>query len=370
MEETPLITVVIPVYNIKEYLPKCINSVLGQEYKNLEIILIDDGSTDESGLLCDKYAEKHKNITVIHQNNKGLGGARNTGIDNASGQFIFFLDSDDYLCKKYIKILFDYISKNNLDVAFGGHNIVNEKGQCIHSMNLKEKSDYEDAFDFALRNKYVPTMAWGKLYKTKLFQEHNIRFTEHRFYEDVNTVYKVFYYTNKVIQIPYNGYFWLQRDYSISRNITTKHIEDMFLNLSDVENFLKENNIWNKYFNAFQHRYILFSTLLVEKIELYDNNNIFFELYLRLNEKFNSAYFPEEKVREIFKKNPNRLLRAETLMKIISVLNSDIFDLQKNYIDLLFRFNQYKKFKWHLDRIKKNKYYRLYQKLKKAIKRR
>ena len=103
MENQALISVIIPVYNVEEYLHECVDSVINQTYKNLQIILVDDGSTDSSGKICDEYAENDKRITVVHQKNGGLSVARNTGLSNAHGDYVYFLDSDDYIKKMRLK---------------------------------------------------------------------------------------------------------------------------------------------------------------------------------------------------------------------------------------------------------------------------
>ena len=124
-----LISVIIPVYNVEKYLGECIDSVLHQTYKELEIILVDDGSKDYSGKICDGYAEKFENITVIHKENAGLGFARNTGLDCIHGKYVTFLDSDDYLKEDTIEMLYDNLKKNQVDMCKSGFRKVdNNKG--------------------------------------------------------------------------------------------------------------------------------------------------------------------------------------------------------------------------------------------------
>ena len=115
-----LISVVIPVYNVEKYLEKCLDSVVEQTYRNLEIILVDDGSTDNSGAICDRYAQKDSRVVVIHQKNGGLSKARNVGIDTATGKYISFIDSDDYVGSCYIETLYKEIKPNiiNLSICF------------------------------------------------------------------------------------------------------------------------------------------------------------------------------------------------------------------------------------------------------------
>ena len=111
-----LISVIVPIYNVEEYLNECVDSILNQTYKNLEIILVDDGSTDKSGIICDDYAKIDSRIKVIHKKNGGLSDARNVGIDRALGEFIIFIDSDDYIDHSMCEILLAYASKYDVDI--------------------------------------------------------------------------------------------------------------------------------------------------------------------------------------------------------------------------------------------------------------
>ena len=118
MEQQELISVIIPVYNVEKYLRECIDSVLNQSYQNLEIILVDDGSTDSSGEICDEYEKQDIRIRVIHQKNQGLSGARNTGFQNANGEYVYFLDSDDWIVPEAIKCLVKRAEEESADVVF------------------------------------------------------------------------------------------------------------------------------------------------------------------------------------------------------------------------------------------------------------
>ena len=116
-----LISVVIPVYNVEKYLQRCVTSVTEQSYSNLEIILVDDGSVDNSGAICDDFAKKDKRIRVIHKENEGLGLTRNVGIKAATGNYICFIDSDDYIAREYIETIYSDLKKSSADVCYCGH---------------------------------------------------------------------------------------------------------------------------------------------------------------------------------------------------------------------------------------------------------
>ena len=127
MEE--LISVVVPVYNVEKYIDKCINSIINQTYKNLEIILVDDGSPDNCGNICDEYAKKDNRIIVIHKENGGLSDARNTGIEVSKGKYITFIDSDDYISDNYVSFLYNLIIEYKADISIGKHYVLYENGE-------------------------------------------------------------------------------------------------------------------------------------------------------------------------------------------------------------------------------------------------
>ena len=161
------VTVVIPVYNVEKYLKKCVDSVITQNFNDFEIILVDDGSTDNSGVLCDDYASKYEFISVIHQENKGLGGARNTGIEAANGEYILFLDSDDFLAPDCLKICCEKAEQYNCDMVAFKQQAIFEDGNSgvIYNCSLPEnklsKDDAVKSFMFACS-------ACNRLYKTKM----------------------------------------------------------------------------------------------------------------------------------------------------------------------------------------------------------
>ena len=126
-----LITVIVPVYNVEKYLEQCVDSILNQTYKNIEIILVDDGSKDKSGQLCNEFSNKYSQIKTIHKKNAGLGMARNSGLKIANGEYIAFVDSDDWLAPQALKNLYDSMTKFNCDYCKGGFQKVNDEGHVL-----------------------------------------------------------------------------------------------------------------------------------------------------------------------------------------------------------------------------------------------
>ena len=198
---TPLISVIVPVDRVEKYLERCVKSILSQTYKNLEVILVDDGSPDQCPAICDACAEKDARVKVIHQENKGLSGARNAGIDAASGEYLAFVDSDDYVSPHFIEELYQLLQDTGCAI-----------GQCRFSYvkgdGLVEEGD--SAFciyrgESLMEQLYGPeekatcfVVAWNKLYRAELFKETGIRYPEGRIHEDEATTYRLFHEAKKL----------------------------------------------------------------------------------------------------------------------------------------------------------------------------
>jgi glycosyltransferase involved in cell wall biosynthesis len=192
-----LISIIIPIYNVEKYIRRCIDSVLRQTYKNLEIILIDDGSPDRCGKICDNYQLKDSRIHVIHQQNKGVSVARNAGLKRATGDYIFFLDPDDYIEDNAIESVYKLAINNNADIVMIGHYRVEYNG-FIHCdsekwPSLTETKDIQKAI---LRN-IIPNFVWGKLYKAFIWQ--GLSFPADLVFEDLYVIPHAFYRANKIV---------------------------------------------------------------------------------------------------------------------------------------------------------------------------
>lgn len=196
-----LITVVLPIYNVEKYLECCIKSVLKQTYKNIEIILVDDGSLDNCAQICDEYEKKDDRVKVIHKKNGGLSDARNEGIRNAKGKYICFIDSDDFIKENYIEVLYNLIKKYNANMAVG--NFIRVQDSNLPKITKEEitenvytgKEMIENIYNKAL---YVQaTVAWNKLYDIQLFKD--IQFPYGKQHEDEFTTYQLYYNCAKVV---------------------------------------------------------------------------------------------------------------------------------------------------------------------------
>ena len=202
----PLISIIVPVYNVEKYLEECLNSIISQTYTNLEIILVDDGSTDGSSYICDKYSAMDPRIIVCHQNNKGLSAARNIGLLKAKGEFIGFIDSDDWIEKDMYESLYKSISSNNSDIS--GCSFVEETALFPRLVGVSSDQimSPQQAMKLLLTDKGITNNVWNKLYRSKLFD--NISFPDGKVYEDVATLYKLILKAKKLSIISKAGYHY------------------------------------------------------------------------------------------------------------------------------------------------------------------
>ncbi len=223
MESKALISVIVPVYNVAEYLPRCICSLLSQSYPHFELILVDDGSTDRGGTVCDAYAEKDERIRVFHQKNGGLSAARNTGLGAASGNLIAFVDSDDWVSETFLERLYDALLKANADICECRTLKVSSEAEVKASASGKDWAEDENAipvwFDTedALRELICDSVfhqtVWNKLYRREVVE--GIFFEVGKTNEDEFWTYQVFGRAGKVVKIDTPLYYYFQRPGSI-----------------------------------------------------------------------------------------------------------------------------------------------------------
>ena len=275
-----LISVIIPVYNVEKYLKKCLDSVINQTYKNLEIILVDDGSSDKSGLICDEYAKLDKRIKVLHKKNGGLSSARNTGLDIAKGKYISFIDSDDFVSIYMYEIMYKEIIKNNRDIVIARHIYFKNKEPIFKdNRNIYSISYYnnKDAICELLKldNRLIEDYAWCKLYKKSLFK--TIRFPINRVYEDIGTTYKLLDKSKKIVKLNCYLYAYYNNKYSITNINNIKSINDRIYLIDERYNYLikkykdlKEFIILNRYILLLD--ILIRSTYSINKKDFYNLN--------------------------------------------------------------------------------------------------
>lgn len=240
-----LVSVIVPVYKVEKYLDKCVKSIISQTYKNLEIILVDDGSPDVCGKMCDDYAKIDKRIKVIHKENGGLSSARNTGIDVCKGEYIAFADSDDWVEPKFIELMLEKQKQYDVDfVCCSVKDVIEKTGEEIPNIPVSEDKILEGNEIIAqYYQKYstILTVAWNKLYKREIFK--SLRYPLGRIYEDTAIILNVLNLCKKIVIVPDMLYNYLKRENSIMRaKISEQKINSIADNFSDRIEFLIENN--------------------------------------------------------------------------------------------------------------------------------
>lgn len=240
--EKDLISIVVPVFNIEKYLTKCIESIIAQDYELKELILVDDESQDNSGMLCDQYARQYPWIKVIHKKNGGLSDTRNVGLKNAEGKYITFIDGDDYVNKNYLSCLHELLLRHNADIAVCEYEkIFTEKNVKSLREFLAEKEILLDglkATETLLYQKLYTMSVWAKLYKRELFE--NIEFPTGRIHEDVGTIYKVFVRSQKTVYTSNPLYYYVQRENSITQSPFTQKKMDYISMMDEMLVFFQE----------------------------------------------------------------------------------------------------------------------------------
>lgn len=257
----PLISVVIPVYNIEKYIAGCLESVISQSYENLEIICVDDGSSDQSGKICEEYALKDSRIKVIHQKNCGQSAARNTGIQNSSGEYLSFIDGDDKIKQGTYKKVIDVFNKD-VDVVWFGMDIIYE----AHEEYRQSDADYY-GLKFTGKQQITDELLWqsdcsvcNKIFKSKHIKDNNIYFLEGHLYEDALFYWQIFsiiknaYYINDKLYVYHRRQnSTMSRTFEKKENVAIQHIFIM----DYLYNFWKKKNL-------FSQKKAIFSKLLLQ----------------------------------------------------------------------------------------------------------
>lgn len=249
-----LISIIVPIYNVEKYLDRCINSLVKQTYKNIEIILVDDGSKDYSGKIADNWGEKDSRIKIYHKENGGLSDARNYGIEKSSGKYLSFVDSDDYVDERFIEVLYQILIKNKVKISAVGIQKFSNKEYNIEKNYFNEKDeifDTEKAIQYLYNNSKYCNYAWNKLYLKELFND--IKYPYGRKMEDLGTTYLLF---DKCEYVAYNSiplYFYYQRENSILHNPDKQFWIDKFVLVSERYKYIKRKypDIYENYLNYF-----------------------------------------------------------------------------------------------------------------------
>ena len=280
-----LISVIVPVYKVEKFLNRCVDSILAQTFTDFELILVDDGSPDNCGIICDAYAEKDSRVIVIHKENGGHSDSRNTGIDwcfKSNSKWITFIDSDDYVHPDYLSVLLRLCMEYNVNVSACG---------CIKFDNDSEvnfsKSDYEMEcgkvkdllYKYKNFRKFNVSVIWGRLYKKELFV--NVRFPIGRYFEDEFVVYKILYGC-KMIAITTTGFYYYYRNSSgvMASHLSPKRMNDQLDSLKEQVDFYVEN----EYLEPFQRRFWYYCSLVEKYLKEYGKDKEY-QKYLLIHKK-------------------------------------------------------------------------------------
>ena len=239
MENQALISVIIPVYNVEEYLRECVDSVLNQTYQNFEVILVDDGSTDSSGQICDEYVEKDERITVIHQKNGGLSVARNTGLSDANGNYVYFLDSDDYIAENTFESLLTIAKKDNSDIVFFDAVSFADKNDFTVKQNYIRKNKYKtdcgiNIFCQMTENKEFHSAVYLMMFKKQFIENNKLIFVPGILHEDMVFTYQALCLAQIVSQLSEALYYRRYRKNSIMTSSKTKKHFTSCIDVSEI----------------------------------------------------------------------------------------------------------------------------------------
>lgn len=240
-----MVSIIVPVFNIERYLPKCVESILDQTYKDFEVILVDDGSTDTSGQICDEYAAKDRRIKVIHKNNGGVTTARNYGLREAAGDWIMYIDGDDWIEPMTLELFTDYADANRADIVIGDFQMVSDTSTTIYSTIDWNQNKTESL------NRYISyawTIACGSIVKRSIFDIYNISSPiEISYCEDFHLMVRLCFCADKIVHLNVPLYNYRQRGASIMHNLNKQTELDEQWAYQDIIRFFKEQNVYADY---------------------------------------------------------------------------------------------------------------------------
>lgn len=276
----PRVSVIVPVYNVEKYIKRTIESIIHQTYEKLDIIIVNDGSLDGTGEICEKYANQDSRIRLFNQDNQGLSEARNKGINNAEGEYIVFIDGDDFIHPQMIELLLKSLLDNSADISVCSYEKTYENNTfdlplCKEEKITKYKCySFEEAIGCLFNsNTYVTfTVAWNKLYRREIFDD--IRYPKGRIHEDEFVIYRIFSNANKVVYIDNKLYFYLQRDGSIMSEPFSVKRFDKIVAYQERADFLLERHIYE--FQAVNTYLYQYYSYLLKYLEVFGRNREYY----------------------------------------------------------------------------------------------
>lgn len=271
-----LITIIIPVYNVEKYLNKCIKSIINQTYTNLEINLIDDGSIDNSGKICDEFSKKDKRINVFHINNHGVSYARNYGLRYSNGKYLIFIDSDDWLEKNMIEVLYKNLVLYNSDVIACDYYFNYENNEIKHNarQNIEVIDDKHKMLTYLFDDSFYGGYLWNKLIKKDILKNSKLKFDENvKICEDLLFLSKVINKIKRIVYIPNEALYHYRKrpDSAVNFNYTLKDITKLI----PLKYFLDNN--YNCYYKNLNYQYFILncqSIYILKKEKINDKKSL------------------------------------------------------------------------------------------------
>jgi len=299
---TDLVSIVVPVYNAEKYLPRCIESIINQSYKNLEVILVNDGSTDNSGRICDLYAKKDNRIKLIHTENNGPAKARNIGINNSNGEFIFFIDADDFIESNAIELLLDGYYQTKADLIIGdflkivdGNVFESEHNNFFSESKLLKKQDIIDYIRYYLKkpNRFpLFVYSWGRLFKASIIKNNNIFFPiDLKTFEDIVFNFDYLNYINEIFFIKKTIYNHLIHNNYASATMKLENNPEVLFGyppaLNKLNNYLKKYCSSDEITKKIGHAYICYTIIQLVRLCGQINKSNRKNIYRFIKEKIN-----------------------------------------------------------------------------------
>lgn len=277
---------IVPIYNVEKYLDRCVKSILSQTYYDIQVILVDDGSDDSSGTICDYYAILDERVLVIHKKNEGVSSARNTGLNVAIGEYIGFVDPDDYIDSDMFSSLYNRSLTTGADIVVCGFRSFGNSKKNF-SLKLENKIlTIDDGMRFLLNNEEMPAYLWNKIFRKNLFEE--VSFPIHYRYEDVRVMHKLFLRANKIATVDSMPYYYQLRENSITGSTQLLNSKELIESYVERAKDLKNTN----YYSLANVSLLILIRRIV--MELYDNkdatNTYTRNLQVKANEIIEDAY--------------------------------------------------------------------------------
>ncbi len=264
----PKASVIVPVYNVEPYLEKCADSILAQTETDLELLLVDDGSTDGSGALCDALARRDPRVRVIHQKNQGLGGARNTGIREALGKWLLLVDSDDWIDPDILEKALEAGEREDADLVAFGFRTVDEQGRELKVFTERLPKNTGVSLEARKDALLTSPCAWNKLYRTDLFARAGVEYPPRVWYEDIRTTPKLMTAAKRMVFLDAVGYNYLQRAGSIMKSITADRNVEILEAFDDILPWFRQRGLWEAYRDELEyltlyHVYVIASARVI-----------------------------------------------------------------------------------------------------------